>query len=563
MANTKTPDELVKEIKSRFSQLKTDRDKFIDRWQEAEQYVAPTVYNWTDLDAIPDVPTRYESSPCQKLKTLVAGLVGYSISPNIVWFKFSMQDKKLLNLYGMKDWLEECESYVMAEFTRSNLYSEAARFVENAAIDGHSVMLCDEDLDRNCLRFSTMRNNEIYLDTDDYGEVDTVFREYLMTIRNAVKFFGLENLDETIQEKYKEVDTWNEKIRILYAVYPREDFDPSIKNAQNKPYAALYIDLDHNKLIQEGGYDEMPFAVFEWDRISGLAYSNSPAISAMPDIKALNIIRSSSLKIAQTSAEPPLVVPSSIRTVNLVPRGRTYVDNPATDIIQPIKTGENYPITLQILENYEQKIRDWFFVDFFLMLQSKQGQMTATEVMELQGEKSATLANLVVALNEGLSKIIKRSFNLLVKAGRLPPPPESLLDADVNDTGMKIEFVGPLAQAQQKYHAMGGITQAMQLISPIMQMFPNAGDYIDGDALMKKAMEGQGMPQAVIREELDVENIRKERAQAQAQAQQMAQAEAMQQSMMQNADKMGKVPEQGSMMDMLNSQLRGGLNGSV
>lgn len=561
MEKKKNPDDLVKEIKSRFQQLKTDRDKFVDRWQEAEQYVAPTVYNWTDLDTIPEVPTRYESSPCQKLKTLVAGLVGYSISPNLVWFKFSLQDQKLLNQYGVKVWLEKCEKYVQAEYNRSNLYSEAARFVEYAAIDGHAVMLIDEDMDRGKLRFSTLRNNEVYLDVDDYGEVDTVFREYLMTVRNAVKFFGLENLDANIQEKYKNVKSWNDKIHILYAVYPREEYDPDIKNAQNMPYAAVYVDLDHTKIINESGYNEMPFAVFEWDRIAGLAYSNSPAISAMPDIKALNIIRSSSLKIAQTSAEPPLVVPSYIKTVNLIPRGRTYVDDPARDVIQPIKTGENYPITLQILENYEQKIRDWFFVDFFLMLQSKQGQMTATEVMELQGEKSATLANLVVALNEALTKIIKRSFNILAKNGKLPPAPETLAGTEAS---MKIDFVGPLAQAQQKYHAMGGITQALQLINPIMQLFPNAADYIEGDKLMLQAMEGQGMPQAVIREEEDVTKLRKARAEAEAQAQAQAQQQAMVQNVMQNANKLGVNPEKGSVMDSLNNQLRGGLNaGSV
>lgn len=556
----KSNEELFSEIKSRFSQLKADRDKFIDRWQEAEQYVAPTVYNWADLDSIPAVPTRYESSPCQKLKTLVAGLVGYSISPNIVWFKFNLQDQNMLDLYGVKDWLEECEKYVQAEFSRSNLYSEASRWVEQSAIDGHAVMLVDEDIERGKLRFATMRNNEVYLDVDDYGEVDTVFREYLMTIRNAVKFFGEEKLEDSIREKYKDVDRWNDKIKILYAVFPREDFDENIQDGKNKPYAAVYVDLDHSCIIQESGYDEMPFAVFEWDRISGLAYSNSPAISAMPDIKALNIIRSSSLKIAQTSAEPPLVVPSSIRTVNLVPRGRTYVDNPATDIIQPIKTGENYPITLQILENYEQKIRDWFFVDFFLMLQQKQGQMTATEVMELQGEKSATLASLVVALNEGLTKIISRSFDLLIKNGKLPEPPESLMDTDA---AMKVDFVGPLSQAQQKYHAAGGITQALQLVSPIMQMFPNAADYIDGDMLIKRAMEGQGMPQAVIREEDDVEGIRQARIQQQMEQQQQAIQQQMMSDVMKNSGNLGKAPEQGSVMQAMNEQLRGGLNGSV
>lgn len=556
MAESKE-EELIRDIRSRLEQLRNERNKFIDRWREAEQYVAPSVYDWSNLDAIPDVPTRYASSPCLNMKSLVAGLAGYSISPNIVWFKLSLQDKEQLEAYGVKDWLEKCEEYLQAEFIRSNLYSQAAKMIENGCINGHGVQLIDEDVGKTRLRFTTMRNNEIFLDVNDYGEVDTVFREYLMTIRNAVKFFGLENLDESIQEQYKDVKQWNNKIKILYAVFPRENYDPEIPNAKNMPIAAVYLDMEHDKIIKESGYREMPYAIFEWDRIEGLAYSNSPAISAMPDIKALNIIKSSSLKIAQMSAEPPLIVPSTIRTVNLVPRGRTYVDNPAENPINTIKTGDNYPITLDVKRDYEQEVREWFYVDFFLMLQSKQGQMTATEVMELQGEKSATLANLVVALDEALTQIIKRSFNLLMEAGRLPPVPESLATQAAT---MKIEFVGPLAQAQQKYHAAGGINQALNIIGPIIQLDPTTGDNIDFNKLMKHAMRGQGMPEECIREEEDVRKLREERAAQQQAMLQMQQQQEMMNGIMNNANKLGERPQQGSIMDELNNQLRGGLN---
>lgn len=556
MADTKN-EELIRDIRSRLEQLKNERNKFVERWREAEQYVAPSVYSWSDLDSIPDVPTRYASSPCLNMKSLVAGLAGYSISPNIVWFKLSLQDRDVLEAYGVKDWLEKCEETLQAEFIRSNLYSEASKMIENSTIIGHGVEHIGYDIAQNRLRYQTMRSNEIYLDINDYGEVDTVFREYLMTIKNAVKFFGLENLDGSIQEKYKDTKEWNNKIKILYAVYPREKYDEESPDALNMPYAAVYMDMDRNKIIQEGGYREMPYAVFEWDRIPGLAYSNSPAISAMPDIKALNIIKSSSLKIAQMSAEPPLIVPSSIRTVNLVPRGRTYVDNPAQNPIAPIKTGDNYPITLDVKKDYEQEVREWFFVDFFLMLQSKQGQMTATEVMELQGEKSATLANLVVSLDEALTQIIKRSFNLLLEAGKLPDPPEALMGSDAK---MKVEFVGPLAQAQQRYHHAGGINQALSVIGPILQMDPTTADNIDFNKLMKHAMRGQGMPEECIREEEDVEELRRVRAEQQAAMIRQQQEQEMMNNILSNANKLGEKPQEGSIMNELNNQLRGGIN---
>lgn len=546
---------LLKDIKSRLSQLESNRDRFIPRWQEAQTYVAPIVYDWHNLDAIPELPKRYTSVPCDYLSILVSGLVGYSISPNLVWFKLSLENQKLLNLYGVKDFLEECEETLLAELNRSNLYSQASPWIQDAATIGHGVMLCDEDLNQGKLRFTTMRSNEIFLDVNEYGEIDTVFRKYLMTLRNAVEFFGKDKLDPQLVADFDDVSKWNNQIEFLYAVYPRQNYDPNKLDSKNKPYAAVYIDLKNNKIVDEGGYDENPFSIFEWDQISGLAYSNSPSIAALPDIKMLNIAKKTSTQIAQTSAEPPMRVSNSIRNISLVPRGFNYISTP-DEIIEPIRTGENYPITLEVVQQLKQDIKDWFNVDFFLMLQQQAGNRTATEVMELQGEKAAVLSNLIVALNGALSKIITRSFNLLMRNGKMPDIPQSLKGAN---TSMKIDFIGPLAQAQKKYHSLGGIAQALSMAQPIMQIFPNASDFIDADELIKHAMEGHGMPQRVIREDDDVQKLREERAMAQAEAQQQAQQQQMMQSLMQNANKLGSAPEDGSPMADMQKQISGSL----
>lgn len=543
---------MLEDIKSRLKQLESNRERFVPRWIEAQNYVAPTVYDWHNLDSIPEIPKRYTSAPCDYLATLVSGLVGYSISPNIVWFKLSLENTKLLNLYGVKDFLEGCEETLLAEFNRSNLYSQAGVWIQDAATIGHGVMLCSEDIANDKLRFTTMRSNEIYLDQNENGEIDTVFRKYLMTLRNAVEFFGLEKLDPQLQADYKEVNKWNNPVEILHAVYPRTQYNPEHKNAKNMPYASIYIDLKNNKVIEEGGYEENPFSVFEWQQLPGLAYSNSPAIAALPDIKILNVAKKTSMQIAQTSAEPPMRVSNSIRNINLVPRGFTYI-NTNDEVIEPIRTGENYPITLDVVKQIQQDIKDWFDVDFFLMLQQQAGNRTATEVMELQGEKAAVLSNLIVALNGALSKIITRSFNLLMKNGKLPEVPEALSSMNAS---MKIDFVGPLAQAQKKYHSMGGIAQALQMAQPIMQIFPNAGDFIDADQLMKHAMEGQGMPQRVIREDDDVQKLREERVQAKAQAQQQAMQQEMMNNVM-NKINLNEAPQNGSPMSEMQNQIAG------
>ena len=147
---------------------------------------------------------------------------------------------------------------------------------------------------------------------------------------------------------------------------------------------------------------------------------------------------------------------------------------------------------------------------------------------------------------------------MLMRAGRLPTPPIELMQANAD---IKIDFTGPLAQNQKKHHQMGGTIQALSAIGPIMQMFPNAGDFIDGDELMRSTMEGMGLPQNIIREDADVKKIRETRVQAQQEAAAQQQQMAMAQSLMQNANKMGEKPQEGSMMQQINDQLSGGMNG--
>jgi hypothetical protein len=550
-------EELIKILKTRWQQLKDNRAKFEDNWTEAQKYADNVVINWGKPGEVPEQPKRFTSKPYQYNKTLVAGILGYAVSPSLVWFKLGMENTELLKEYGVKDWLEQCESELLAMFNRSNFYKETNPAVKNSTCIGHGVLHIEEDIENKRIRYTHFPANEIFLDVNSYGEVDTCFRWYADTLRNIADFFGEENLSEEMQSQLKEESHWNDSHEILMCVYPRENYNPEYKDAKNMPYACIYLELGSSHILKESGYREFPFAVFYWDRYSGFAYGASPAMDAMPDIKALNIIKKSSLQIAQTSAEPPMMASQEMHDIDLSPRGITYL--PTKDSrLEPVRTGENYPITLQELANYEQAVKDWFYVDYFLALQERNQQMTATEVMELQGEKAATLSTFIVSLNDFLSTIIQRTFNLLMRAQMLPPPPMALMKQQAI---IKIDFTGPLAQNQKKYHQMGGTVQALAAIGPIMQMFPNAGDFLDGDELMKSTMGGMGMPQNIIREDDDVKKIREERIKAEQQQAAQQQQMAMAQTLMQNANKMGEAPQKGSIMEQLNEKLAGGMNG--
>ena len=80
-------------------------------------------------------------------------------------------------------------------------------------------------------------------------------------------------------------------------------------------------------------------------------------------------------------------------------------------------------------------------------------------------------------------------------------------------------------------------------------------DTVDFDMTLKRGLEGFGFPQDAIREDKDVEEIRKARQQAQAQQQQRAEAMEQQKQIMGNYNKLNEPVKQGSALEDLKNQM--------
>ena len=547
---------LLEDIKIELEYLKEQRAEFEGDWKDTANYVRASLYNWNVGGKKPGRPDRYTSRPAHYLSTLVSGLLGYTISPNITWLKLSLEQMDWMRYSGVKDWLEQAEKALYAAINRSNLYSEAPIFLRDAATYGHSALLIDEDVGEQRIRYSTRPTPEVYLDVNEFDEVDTVYRLFSMTVRTMISFFGEDNCHSEIKTKFASTGSRNDSITILHAVYPRKEATGESLDIKKSPWASVYVDMDNDHVIEESGYWENPYATFAWERISRTGYGDGPALNALPDILLLNKAEEARIRLAQLSAEPPMNVPSKMKgSENVVPGGFNYYDK-ADEVLSPINTGMNFPITISVTQDIENRIRDWFHVDFFLMLQQQTQQKTATEVMELQGEKAAVLSSIIVNLNNALASIVRRTFNILYRQGKIPNPPDVLQGSGAQ---IKIDFVGPLAQAQKKYHQAGGIAQSMALVSPVIQLFPESRDYIDGDRLAVEILDANGFPQSALREDEEVKGIRDARAQMAAQQQQQAIAMQQQQNMMQNYDKLNEPVRQGSALAEVNKQAAGGI----
>jgi len=237
-------------------------------------------------------------------------------------------------------------------------------------------------------------------------------------------------------------------------------------------------------------------------------------MTALPDVKMLNLMSKTIIQAAQKQIDPPLLVPDDgfLLPIRTQPGGLTFFRAGTRETITPLNTGANIPIGLNMEEQRRAAIRQAFYVDQILTAGSP--QMTATEVIQRQEERMRVIGPVLGRLmNELLRPLIDRVFALMLRNDMLATPPEVLQGMDID-----IEYVSPLARAQ-KSSSLNNTMRALEILLPLAQSLP-VGDHIDPDGLVQHVTDSLGVPKTTLKSQREVDETRQARAQAEAEAMQ-------------------------------------------
>lgn len=285
------------------------------------------------------------------------------------------------------------------------------------------------------------------------------------------------------------------------------------------PVASLYILHEDQHILHEGGYEEMPYVAPRWVKAAGEVYGRGPGMATLPDVKMLQEMSKTVLKAAQKIVDPPLQLEddSLLSPVRTVPGGLNF-RRAGSEKIEPLMTGANIPIGLDMLQDVRTRIREGFFID---QLQLHQGpQMTATEVLQRTEEKLRLLGPVLGRLqSELLGPMIERVFGMLSRRGELPELPPVLEEANYN-----IEYVSPLARAQRQIEA-NGLLRVFEIGGPLAQFDPSSMQVIKGDETVRWLGELFGVPNHLFLSRDEVEKLKQMQAEQAQQAQMLAQAQ--------------------------------------
>lgn len=538
--------------------LEEKRRPWEPQWRDINDMVLPRKSFWdeTDKDGGKRAAVKnYDSTPRQALQTMTDGMQGYSVSSAFRWFKLKMQSLAANNLPFVRDWLEDAEEAIYSELNLSNFYEGIGESFMDAGGIGTAIMFVEDRVHTGRTVFSARHIRECYIDEDRRGRVDTVWRKFNVRLEDIVEDFGEDALPKDLKDRYKVQPL--EMVEVIHGVFPRKRRETSRRDGKNKKWASVYIHKASKTILKEDGYDDFPYVVWRFRKNSFEVYGRSPAFDAIPDILRLNQMARTMTLASQKAVEPPLNVPTAMKNkTRLLPNGENIMDATGQKL-EPIQFGA-YPFGIDALNDLRGQIRELFNVSFFLMLNNllAQGAKTATEVMEMQGEKAAVLGVVIGRLNaEFLAPLIDKVFFMLLRDGVIPPPPEEL----IREGGkISIEFMGPLAQAQRRYHKTQGVQATLQLLGSMVQIEGTAKqvgstviDNADLDALYREGADSAGTPQRGLREEPERDQMRAARAQQMAEQQQQAIALEQQKMLSQNAEKLNQPLQKGSMLDQV------------
>ena len=509
-------------IRKRLDKLEADRGTWESHWQEILDYVMPRKAEITFLRSRGEKRTEvlFDSTAITANNLLAASLQGTLTSPSLPWFSLKLRDDDANKVRDVQIWLEDTARRMYAVFNESNFNTEVHEMYLDLCSVGTSAIFVEEANEgflQGGLHFNTLHIAEYFIQENSTGRVDTLYRKYKMTARQAVQEFGEDNVGTKIKEALKaKPDT---QFNFIHAVEPTADYERATGKVKTKlPFHSCHVCFEDKMVVRTGGYNEFPYLVPRWSKATGEIFGRSPSYNALPDIKTLNKAVEIGLKAWAKAIDPPLLVTDDgvIGRVRMTPGGITVVRSDTA--IKPLQIGSNWQITDLKENQLRTAIRQAYYSD---QLQLQEGpQMTATEVQVryelMQRLLGPTLGRFQT---EFLNPLIERVFGIMLRSDALTPRP-----SEMEGMSMDIEYVGPLARSQRMEEAIA-VERLYQLAMQVVQVDPTVMDVINHEQAIRMRATLLGVPKTVLRGEDEVAEIREQRAAAQQQAQEQAMAQ--------------------------------------
>lgn len=476
-------------------------------WQTVAQYVMPAWDNFVaEFAEGINRNTRIFDSTAITANERFAAAMEQMLTPRTQkWHGLASQDAGLEDNEEVQAYLDEVTKILFAArySPQANFASQADECYMSLGAFGNNALFIDEVPGKH-LRYRSVPLNEIVWAMNHSGIVDTVYRKFKFTAKQAREAWGNKCPESVVKAYDKNPFT---ELEFMHCVRPNQDRKGGALGYRGMTFESWYVSVQDRAVIDRSGYHTFPYAIGRYRMAPREHYGRSPAIVALPAIRTLNEQKKTSLRAGQKAVDPPILLAEEgvLTPFNQRAGAANYgmLSADGVPLAQPLQIKPDFQIAESLMQMEAASINDAFLTSLFQIL-VQNPQMTATEALIRAQEKGAMIAPAMGRQqSEFLGPLIVREIDILSRAGVLPPPPQALTDTG---RGIKIEYTSPLTRAMRAEEGTA-IMNTVQGISVIAQIDPSVRSVIDWHGAARDLAMINGAPAKLIRSEQEVDEI--------------------------------------------------------
>jgi hypothetical protein len=521
---------LRQHVDTRLTTLRGLRSTWWAHWRMIADVMMPRRMPWL---ATPnrsrggDINTAIvRSTATRAARTMAAGLMTGVTSPSRPWFKLSIPGVFSDATSPARVWLDEVQQRMLRVFAESNYYQAKATQYLDLGVFGTAPLIMYEDFD-DVIRCYNPAPGEYFVANSAKMAVDTLYREFVYTVRQVAQEFGVDALSPQARALYdRGASSLDYEVKVAHAIEPNDSETGGGAVPDSFAWREVYWELGSNSdcVLRARGFHECPFSAPRWDVVGNDAYGRSPGMDALGDTRQLQLMIKRQAQIVDRIGTPPMIADVALRNepATQLPGGITYVANANGVGFKPayqVPPGAVEPITA-LIAKVELEIKETFHNDLFLMISQLDTVRTATEIDARREEKLIQLGPVLERMQgESLDVEIERVFAIMVRASRgawargqdgmLPLPPPEL-----QSVALEVEYVSMLAQAQRAA-STAGIERLAALVGNLAGGKPDVLDGVDFDEMVRRYADDLGLPPKIVVSLQQVQRVRAQRAQQQ------------------------------------------------
>lgn len=502
------------------------RQPKIERWKDIEAFITPFSSNIDHARRAYDDEALnvLDESVLYARNTLANFLYAGMTNPARPWRQWILPDPDLQESQGAKEWLHGVNERQNLLLNRSNFYPVMAGVYDEWPSFATSVVLIEED-DADVFRYVHFGIGSYALADDAKGRCVAISRRFPMTVRQLVDRFARKDAngapvrsDLSMFSRAVRADIeagkWDVEHEVSHLIAPNAGYRPNGVLPHQWRWCSDYWESAAPRNEGKGGflaregYREWPAMVFRWKRIPGDPWgTDAPGYQTLALVKQLQQMQSDFNMIVEVQARPPIIKPTELNFVNLLPGAENEVDARSGLTVGPLHTTkpESVTVTAAAQEQMRQRLFLLWFTPSILAVtgQDAARQKTAREVEEISAEKLQVLGRVLEAATSAFQDGSDREFAIMARRGMLPPAPPEMEGRDLS-----IEYTSMLAMAMRGV-GLNNLVEYAMVTAQIanLSQSPEVLRRTDWSQLAQEIGQRAGVPPQVQRSDEEVEAI--------------------------------------------------------